>query len=116
MTMIKIIRLPRLPAGHRPRVADQIIDARAQVRLEVRAIIRTTETITVGSSPAYRCEISDGTGEINLIFLGRATIPGLWAGRYCVVEGMVGTYGGTLAVWNPRYQIMPAAHELEQET
>jgi hypothetical protein len=114
MTIIKIAR-PRIRADRSSdsRVADRISDARAQVRLSVTAIIRTTETITVGSSPAYRCELSDGSGEINLIFLGRATVPGFHAGRYCVAEGMVGTYGGMLTMWNPKYQLMPAAHELE---
>lgn len=114
MTISKIVR-SKLGADRSSasRVADRIGDARAQSRLSARAIIRTTETITVGSSPAYRCELSDGSGEINLIFLGRATVPGFHAGRYCVVEGMVGSYGGMLAMWNPRYQLMPGAHELE---
>jgi RecG-like helicase len=115
MTMLKIA-LPWI-AGDRQadsRVADRIADARLQVRLSVRAIIRTTQTITVGSSPAYRCEASDGSGEIDLIFLGRDTIPGLRAGRRCVVEGMIGKHNGTLAVWNPRYQLLPADDDLTQ--
>ena len=109
MTMIKIAR-SRLADDRRAggRVADRIADARPQVRLSVRAIVRTTQTITVGGGPAYRCEICDGTGEIDLLFLGRPVIPGLEAGRHCIIEGMVGKYSGMLTLWNPRYQLEPA--------
>ena len=117
MTML---RIPRSRLGDvRPgqaddRVANRIADARPQVRLCVRALVRTTETITVGSGPAYRCEISDGSGEIDLLFLGVRAVPGLQAGRHCLVEGMTGKYAGMLTIWSPRYQLEPA-DEIAQE-
>ena len=103
MTMLKLV--PRRAAS---RVATRVAEARPQARILTCGIIRKTETITVGSSLTYRCELSDGTGEIDLLFLGRAEIPGLVAGRHATIEGMVGTYHGTPTMWNPRYQLEPA--------
>jgi RecG-like helicase len=103
MTKVKLATTGRVD-----RVAVRVADARQQARLLTSGIIRTTETITVGNSPTCRCEFSDGSGEIDLLFLGRATIPGLVAGRHVAVEGMVGRYHGVLTIWNPRYQLEPA--------
>ena len=49
--------------------------------------IRTATAVTVGSSPAWRCTLADGTGEIELLFLGRDRVAGLEPGRRCGVAG-----------------------------
>jgi hypothetical protein len=84
-----------------------ISDARPQARVAVTGIITATKTVTIGSSPAYRCALTDGTGEICLLFLGRAEVPGLTAGRRCRVAGTAAASGGWLVVWNPRYRLEP---------
>ena len=92
--------------GGRP-VARRISDARPQARVAVTGIITATETVTIGSGPACRCALTDGTGEIYVLFLGRTAVSGLTAGRRCSVAGMAGTSGGRLVVWNPRYRLQP---------
>ncbi len=92
----------------RPRVS-RIADARSQDRVAVTGTIRATQTITVGTSPAYRCVLDDGTGELDLLFLGRGTVAGLAAGTRCSVQGTATARQGRLAVWNPRYQVQPRA-------
>jgi hypothetical protein len=92
--------------GGRP-VARQISDARPQARVAVTGIITATQTVTIGSSPACRCALTDGTGEIYVLFLGRTAVAGLTAGRRCSVAGTAGTSGGRLVVWNPRYWLQP---------
>ncbi len=67
--------------------------------------IISTRVVAVGSSSAYCCVLADGTGELDLLFLGRAAIAGLTAGTRCSIQGIVTTRGGRLAVWNPRYQV-----------
>ena len=88
-------------------VARRISDARPQARVAVSGIITATQTVTIGTSPAYRCALTDGTGEIYLLFLGRTEVSGLRGGRRCGVAGTAGTSGGRLVVWNPRYWLQP---------
>ena len=92
--------------GGRP-VARQISDARPQARVAITGIITATQTVTIGSSPAYRCTLTDGTGEICVLFLGRRAVAGLTAGRRCSMTGTAGTSGGRLVTWNPRYWLQP---------
>jgi hypothetical protein len=95
------------------RVSSAVSDARPQSRLCASGIIRKTETIIVGNSPTFRCEFSDGSEEIDLLFLGREMVPGLDAGRHATVEGMVGRHQGMLVVWNPSYQLAPRDDDVE---
>jgi two-component system sensor histidine kinase KdpD len=95
-------------AGPQCRGATRITDVRVQDRVTVTGTIRATQVITVGSSLAYCCVLADGTGELDLLFLGRAAIAGLSVGTRCRIQGVVAARGGQLAVWNPRYQVFPA--------
>jgi CheY-like chemotaxis protein len=85
-----------------------IADARARQQVTLAGTIRATETVTAGSSPLYRCVLADGTGEADLLFLGRSRVGGLTAGTCCRAEGRATVRRGRLAVWNPRYQAGPA--------
>jgi two-component system, OmpR family, sensor histidine kinase KdpD len=92
----------------RPGVS-RIADARPQDRVTVTGTICETQTVTLGGSPAYRCVLSDGTGQLDLLFLGRAAVAGLAVGTRCSIDGTATERGGRLAVWNPRYQVEPPA-------
>jgi two-component system, OmpR family, sensor histidine kinase KdpD len=88
--------------------ATAISGVRGRDRVRVTGTIISAQTTGIGSSLAYRCVLADGTGELDLLFLGRPTIAGLAAGTRCSVEGVVTAREGRLAVWNPRYQVQPA--------
>jgi two-component system sensor histidine kinase KdpD len=88
--------------------ATRIADVRGQDRVTVTGAIISAQVITVGSSFAYRCVLADGTGELDLLFLGRSAIAGLAVGTWCSIRGVVTARGDRLAVWNPRYQLLPA--------
>ena len=94
--------------GPQRLAATRITDVRGQDRVTLAGTIISAQVITVGSSIAYRCVLADGTGELDLLFLGRPAIAGLAAGAQCSIEGVVTERGGRLAVWNPRYQVQPA--------
>jgi hypothetical protein len=96
------------PSGTRHPAAIRIGDVHAQDRVTLTGTICAAQTITVGSGLAYRCVLADGTGDVDLLFLGRAAIAGLAVGTRCSIRGMVAARGGRLAVWNPRYQVLPA--------
>jgi len=80
---------------------------RLQERVSLTGTIRATETIRAGFSPVCRCVLDCDGGELDLLFLGRATIAGLAVGTRCGIEGAVAVHCGRLAVWNPWYQVRP---------
>src|SRR5581483_10220828 len=57
--------------------------------------------------PTLECTITDGTGRITVVFLGRRRIAGIEPGARLVVEGMVGTRAGQLVILNPDYRLLP---------
>ena len=53
---------------------------------------------------------------MDLLFIGRARVPGLVVGTRCTVEGTVRAEGALLVVWNPLYRIDdPARHSTSLE-
>jgi hypothetical protein len=86
--------------------ARRIADARPQAWLAVTGTITAARAVTVGGGPGYLCRLADGTGGLDLLFLGRAGVAGLVPGARCAVQAMAGTRRGRLTVWNPRYRLM----------
>jgi RecG-like helicase len=80
---------------------------RPQERVSLAGTIYETETVRAGVSPVYRCVLTGAHGEVDLLFLGRASIAGLTVGTRCTAAGTVTDHHGRLAVWNPRYQVRP---------
>ena len=48
--------------------------------------------------------VSDGTGEVTVVFMGRRGIGGLSLGTRVVVEGVVGEQRGSCKMINPRLE------------
>jgi hypothetical protein len=71
----------------------------------VSGVIRSSTAMALRGCPACRCTITDGTGELDLIFLGRVEVPGLEAGRHCSAEGMAACRDDRIVIWNPRYSL-----------
>ena len=92
--------------GGKP-VARRIADARARQRVVVTGAISKSRTIALGHSQAYSCVLTDGSGEIGLIFVGRHTVRGMVPGIRCTVEGTARMVGTRLEIWNPLYRLEP---------
>jgi hypothetical protein len=84
---------------------DQV---RPQEWVEVEGEIRSSTAMALRGCPACRCTIADGTGELDLMFLGRVTMPGLEPGRRCSAEGMAARRDDRIVIWNPRYWLAAA--------
>jgi hypothetical protein len=96
------------------RVARRIGDATKAGLFQVTGTIDATGTVPVGSWLAYRATLADGTGSLDLLFLGRTAVRGLEPGARCEVEGRAAVRDGRLVVWNPRYRLLtPEAAEVE---
>jgi RecG-like helicase len=100
-----------LPAPLKPRTPSPtrlIAGIRPQSRVVITGTIRRTGTTTVGSSPAYHLTLADGSGELDVLFLGWSSVAGLRPGARVTVEGRAGTHDRRLTLWNPRYRIESA--------
>jgi hypothetical protein len=84
---------------------------RPQQRVVVSGEIRSTTAMALRGCPACRYTLVDGTGELDLIFLGRVEIRGLEKGRRCTAGGTTATRDDRIVLWNPRYTLEPADEE-----
>jgi hypothetical protein len=84
---------------------------RPQERVVVSGEIRSSTAMALRGCPACKYELVDGTGELDLMFLGRVEVRGLEKGRRCTAEGMAATRDDRIVLWNPRYQLEPADDE-----
>jgi hypothetical protein len=93
--------------GRLPEVSS-IGGARQQAKVDVRGVIRSADAVSLGGIPTCRCTLADDTGEIDLLFLGRAAVTGLEPGRRCRAVGTAATRDHRAVLWNPRYWLEPA--------
>ncbi len=61
--------------------------------------------------PSVEAELYDGSGALDLVWLGRRTIAGIEPGRRIAVAGMVCESEGRRTMFNPRYELKPRAGE-----
>ena len=96
--------------------ATPIANVVPQGPAEVSGVISSTCAMLIGGAPACRYTLTDGTGELDLLFLGRVEIAGMRCGRRCRAEGTVGKRDGRLVLWNPRYWLEPTGPERDCDT
>jgi hypothetical protein len=82
--------------GHRPRV-------------RLAGTIRAVRHNRIGGMPALEAELRAGRDRIDLVWLGRASIRGIEPGRPVTAEGRLAVRRGRATLFNPRYELGPAA-------
>jgi hypothetical protein len=85
-----------------------IADAPMREKVVVQGTLKTVTLRPRGGVPALEAELYDGTGSINVIWLGRRRITGIAPGRGIRVEGRIGEQDGEAIMFNPRYSLRPA--------
>ena len=85
-----------------------ISEAPDRERVIVQGTLRTVTLRPRGGVPALEAELYDGSGSINVIWLGRRRIGGVSPGRGIRVEGRIGVHDGERIMFNPRYSLRPA--------
>jgi hypothetical protein len=115
-------RRPRLPrrrpgaeaslAPLRPELhvegAVPIDTVRERQRVRIAGRVHALRVQPWAGQPTLECTITDGTGRVTVVFLGRRHIAGIEPGARVVVDGMVGTRSGQLVILNPDYRLLPA--------
>ena len=62
---------------------------------------------------AVEAELYDGSGALDLVWLGRRQIAGIAPGRRMRVEGMVGELRGRRVMINPKYELLRSSADEE---
>lgn len=100
-----------LESEARQRAAEEM-GANKVGELTDRQVARLRGTITEltvkprEGMPWLEAELSDGSGSITLIWMGRREIPGVLAGREMLVSGRVSCVDGRRSLYNPRYELI----------
>jgi hypothetical protein len=95
-----------LGAGGQP---IPIADSRHREIVDVAGTLRAVSLRPRGSTLTMEAELWDGTGRVLLVWLGRRDIPGIQPGRKIVVHGRLTSVKGERAIYNPSYELQPAA-------
>ena len=100
-----------LGTGGERHATTPITDVVPQGLAEVCGEISSARAMLIGGVPACRYTLTDGTGELDLLFLGRVKVAGMRCGRRCRAKGTVAQRDDRLALWNPRYWLEPTGPE-----
>ena len=77
-------------------------------RCRVAGTLRTVTLRPRGGAPSLEAELYDGSGVVDLIWLGRRKIAGIDPGRAVCAEGLISVQDGRKVMFNPRYELRPA--------
>lgn len=82
----------------------RIADAPMRQPVRIAGVIRRMTVLPMEGKEALQALISDGTGEVTVVFMGRRGIGGLSLGKRVVVEGVLGEHRGDVRLVNPRLE------------
>lgn len=77
---------------------------------EVVTVAGTLRTVTLrprAGVPALEAELFDGSGALDVVWLGRRSILGIEPGRRLIATGRISQARGRRVLFNPRYELRP---------
>jgi hypothetical protein len=74
----------------------------------VVGMLRTVTIQPRGQSPSLQAELWDGSGTVELVWIGRRRIAGIEPGRVLRAEGRIASRDGHRVMFNPKYELRPA--------
>lgn len=83
-----------------------LADAPDRVPVVVEGTLRSVTLRPRGGVPALEAELTDPTGAVTVVWLGRRQITGIGAGTRIRVQGRIGLHDQTRIMYNPRYELM----------
>jgi len=86
-------------------IARRASDAGPRQLVQITGTVTRCDTLSVHGVESLYCTLDDGSGDLDLLFLGRPTVPGIGVGTRCSARGTARSEQGRLVVWNPWYQI-----------
>jgi len=91
--------------------ATHIADAPHREKTRIAGVVRGVTLRPVGGVPALEADLFDGTGSVDVVWLGRRRIAGIDPGTTMVAEGRIGEQRGRLMMFNPAYTLLPRKND-----
>jgi RecG-like helicase len=82
----------------------RIADVAARDRAKIAGVVKRITVRPMEGSESLEALVSDGTGEIRVVWMGRRSIPGLKLGTRIVVEGVVAELRAERRMVNPSFE------------
>lgn len=79
---------------------------RSRRRATVTGVLRSVVLRPADRVQAVEAELFDGSGSVDLVWLGRRRIAGIEPGRRARAEGLVSDVKGRHVMFNPRYELL----------
>ena len=77
-----------------------------RIRVQVEGRVHSIRLSPIGGAPALHVTLTDDSGSLGLVFLGRRSIPGLKVGTMLRATGAAGERDAALAIVNPEYEFL----------
>lgn len=74
--------------------------------VKLRGMISSVTLAPRKGAPWLEVVMDDGSGSVNLVWMGRPAIPGVVAGAQITVEGRISCVDGERRIYNPKYQLV----------
>ncbi|WP_122820934.1 OB-fold nucleic acid binding domain-containing protein [Varibaculum vaginae] len=88
-------------------VASKVCDVAERQKASLYGVLRSVTFPPRTAAGSFTATLFDGTGSIEVLWLGRKSVPGIKAGIRLAVQGMVISRSNGLCVINPTFQIEP---------
>ncbi len=88
--------------------STRIVDLQPRQMVSVTGTVHSIAVLPAERAPELRVELFDGTGILDVIWLGRREIAGIRPGAYLTLTGRVTVVDGQLTIFNPGYQMLPS--------
>jgi hypothetical protein len=86
-----------------------IASVASRQRVRVAGRVKSVRVQPRAGTSNLECVLTDGTGNLLLVFQGRPKIAGIEPGARLVAEGMIGTWGRRPAMLNPAFELVQGA-------
>ena len=86
--------------------ADTIGGSTDRQRVTIRGSIEVLNVQPRQDTPWLEAEVSDGTGHLKVVWMGRRDIPGIDAGRELVLKGRISCVDNERRMYNPHYTLL----------
>lgn len=78
-----------------------------RVPVRVGGEIKQLRVVPRAGSPSLQAVLSDGSGEMEIVFTGRRSLGGVHPGRGILIEGVAHQEKGRMVIVNPAYTLLP---------
>jgi RecG-like helicase len=82
----------------------RIVEAESRQRAKLAGVVKRITVRPVEGNESLEALLTDGTGEMTVVWMGRRSIPGLTLGTRVVVEGLVADQRQGRRMVNPSFE------------